>query len=83
MGRLLNYVADLVTDYTEKVALPSTFSASVFTPNTAPQKSQILKIVERWKGGKEDIPLIMEDEVTDCLSKLSEHKSMGSDGFSL
>lgn len=57
VGTLLNYVGDLVSDYSEQVDFPSIF-ASVFTPNTAPQESQILKTVERRKGGKEHISLI-------------------------
>jgi len=51
-------------------------SASVFTAKAGPQASRSLEGREKaW--GKEDLPLVEEDQIRDHLSKVDTHKSMG------
>jgi len=65
---------------TEKVELLNDFFDSVFTAKTGPQASQSLEVRKKaWR--KQDLPLVEEDRVRHCLSKLDTHKSMGPDGM--
>ncbi|GAB0204970.1 mitochondrial enolase superfamily member 1 [Grus japonensis] len=80
VGPLLNEVGALVTEDTEKVELLNVFFASVFTAKASPQESQTLEVGEEvWR--KEDLLLVEEDRVRECLGKLDIYKSMGPDGM--
>lgn len=72
MSLLLNEVTE-VTEDNEKMDLLNAIFASVFTVETASQKSQILK-VRGW--GKEDLPFLKEGLVRDGLCKLGELHSI-------
>jgi len=76
VGPLLNEVGALVTEE----ELLNAFFASVFTAKAGPQAPQSLELREKaWR--KEDLPLVEEDQIRDCLSKLDTHKVMGPDGM--
>lgn len=66
-----------VTEDTEKTALLNAFFVLIFIVKAAPRKSHTLEIRERVRRN-EDFPFL-EEEVRDCLCKLSACKSMGLD----
>jgi len=73
---LLNKMADLVTQDTEKPAVLNASFASVFTSKIGLQESQVPET--RGKGwSKEDVPLVKDDQVREYLSKPDTHKSNG------
>ncbi|KAJ7410218.1 hypothetical protein BTVI_53957 [Pitangus sulphuratus] len=65
----------------DKVEVFNTFFTSVFNSKTGcPEDSWLLELVDRDK--KLNCPLIIEEErVSNLLSHLDPHKSMGSDGI--
>jgi len=75
-GLLLNKVDALVTEDAEKAELLNAFFASAFSAKAGPQESQSLEVREE-ACRKDDLPLLEEDCVRDCLSDLNAHKSMG------
>ena len=80
VGLLMNEVGALVTENTVKMELLNAFFSSVFTAKAGPQASQCPEVREKaWR--KEDLPLVNEDKVRDCLSKLDTHGSMGPNGM--
>jgi len=76
VGLLPNEVGVLVTEATEKAEVLNAFFASVFPAEAGPQASQPQEVREK-ACRKEDLPLVEEDCVRDCLSDLNAHKSMG------
>lgn len=80
VGPLLKETGDPVTQDSEKAKALNPFLASAFTSKTGLQE---LQVPEAWlKGwGKEDVPLVEEDQVREYLSKPNIHKSMGPDGM--
>jgi len=82
VGPPLNEVNALVIGDTEKAAILNVFFASVINANTNPQESQTLEVRDRvW--GKEDFPLVEEDQIRECLAKISAHRSIGLYGMHL
>ena len=82
VGPPLNEVNALVIGDTEKAAILNVFFASVINANTNPQESQTLEVRDRvW--GKEDFPLVKEDQIRECLAKISAHRSIGLYGMHL
>jgi len=80
VGLLLKEEGALVTEDTEKVELLNGLFASVFIFKAGPQESKALEVREEaWR--KHDLPLFEEDCVSDHLSNLDVHKSMGPDGI--
>jgi len=70
VGPLLDEVDDLKMEDTEKEELLNAFFASVFTANTASQKSQNMEVRDTvWRT--KAIPLFEEDLVRDHLGKLN------------
>jgi len=82
VGPLLNEKGDLITQEMEKAEVLNAAFASVFTSKIDPWESQGPET--NGKGwNKEDIPLVEEDQVKECLSKLDIQKSMAIDGMHL
>jgi len=79
VGPLLNEAGVLVTEDVEKAERLNAFFASVFSAKAGPQESQVPEVREQAHR-EDDFPLVEEDCVTDRLSNLDVHKSMGPDG---
>lgn len=70
MSPLLNKAEDLVTQNMVKAEILNAFFTSVVTSKTNLQESQAPE-TRRKVWSKEDVTLVGEDRVRECLSKLS------------
>ena len=69
-----------ITYPSNSTSILNAFFASVFSAKTGPQESQALKVREEAYK-EDDFPLVEEDCVSDRLSDLDVHKSMGPNGM--
>lgn len=72
---MLHGMGDLVTQHSGKAQVLNAFCASVFASKTVLQE---LQVPETGKDcSKEDVPLVEEDLVRECLGKLNILQSLG------
>ena len=79
-GILLNERGDVVTWYSEKTEVLSTFFASVLTSKTSLQESQVPEARLNGQGKKDEL-LVEEDQVREYKSKLEICNSVGPAGM--